>query len=176
MTVRTLGSCAACGFWRNDQSQVLAGTSAAKPLDAPGQCRRRVQTGQDGVHPLQPLTLGVVGCSEHLTLPLPERLPPSCETCRFWRRRDGQADGFCCVWAPRRASGDPEGKPTNARYAFPITPAAFFCGDGVSVHYVDPDEEAEEPVSATVTAANPLDPAALGEWNWPQDDQEGRRR
>lgn len=176
MTSRTLGSCAACGFWRTAENQVLAGTPAAKDPSLVAQCHRRVQTGSDGVNPSQPITPAMVGCSEHLDLPLPDRLPSDCETCRFWRRRAGQADGFCCVWAPRRASKDAEGKPTHARYAFPITPAGFFCGDGVSIHYVDPDDEAAELVPTGVPAADPLDPAAQGDWDWPRDDAEERKR
>ncbi|WP_424138836.1 hypothetical protein [Roseomonas chloroacetimidivorans] len=176
MSARTLGKCAECAYWRTPESTLLAGTPGAAAADALGQCRRRVQTDDAGVKPRPPITPGFFGCSEHLVLPLPDRLPQSCSQCRFWRSREGGAEGFCCAWAPRHSIGHPNEAPVASRFAFPITPAGFFCGDGVNVAYVDPEEEEIIGLSMADAPADPLDPAAQQDWDWPPVADEERER
>lgn len=134
MPVRKLGPCRSCSHWRDTDSTVLAGTPAQQ-----GECRRRVQTGENGLHPRPPTTQPAIECSEHLPMPAPERLARCCGDCRYWlphhAARTGAADeGHCRVWAPRFSGAGPG-------HAFPITRRDFYCGDGVSLGYVDPDEE-----------------------------------
>lgn len=113
---------------------MLAGTPAPE-----GECRRRVQTGEDGLRPRAPITQPAVECSEHLPTPGPERLAQCCRDCRYWRAPDieriSSADeGLCRVWSPRWSGAGP-------RYAFSVTRRDFYCGDGTSLSYVDPDDE-----------------------------------
>jgi hypothetical protein len=174
MTVRTYGKCEGCGFWRDAESDVLAGTPKGAEPEALGECRRRVQTNDTGLKPRQPLIPAFFGCAEHLVLPLPDRLPQACSDCRFWRRRKEGNEGHCCAWAPRHLDKHPREAPEAARFTFPVTPPNFFCGDGVSINYVDPDEEqlagAE---TVAVTGADPLDPNAAKDWDWPPDGDKG---
>lgn len=130
---RKTGPCANCSHWRDPSSDMLAGTAVQE-----GQCRRRVQTGEDGLRPRQPVTGPGVECSEQLPLPAPERLAACCGDCRYWKAPDvarvNEGDeGFCRVWAPRWSA--------KRGYTFPITERGFQCGDGVSASYVDPEDE-----------------------------------
>lgn len=133
MAFRKTGPCANCAHWRDPGSDMLAGTAAQQ-----GECRRRVQTGEDGLRPRQPVTGPGVECSEHLSLPAPERLAACCGDCRYWKAPDvarvAQGDeGFCRVWAPRWSA--------KRGHTFPITTRGFQCGDGVSASYIDPEDE-----------------------------------
>jgi hypothetical protein len=144
MVFRKIGPCRGCCHWRDGASRILAGTAATQ-----GECRRRVQTGlDDGLRPWQPVTGPDVGCSEHLSLPAPARLPGNCGDCRYWApsaRAEGAAadEGLCRVWAPRW-SGNASG------HAFPVTRRDFYCGDGVRTGYVDPEEDDEEEDEGTL--------------------------
>ena len=134
MPIRKLGPCRTCSHWRDAASFMLAGSKAEH-----GQCRRRVQTGTDGLHPQQPETQPAVQCSEHMRLPAPERLAQCCADCIYWKPFDpGQrglnAEGLCQVWAPRWSG-------TGFGHAFPVVEGGFYCGDGISISYVDPDDE-----------------------------------
>lgn len=163
MGVRKLGACHRCVYWRGPGNQVLAEMPAKvgkEASQATGMCHRRVQTGEDGQRPRQPETPYLSGCSESVSLPAPERLPDNCEGCRFWReipKIGGAREGLCLVWAPRwsrTAGGRADGKAAfpdaslsaPGHYAWPITTPDFFCGDGVSRDYADPEEldEGEE--------------------------------
>ncbi len=134
MPVRKPGPCRSCSHWRDVGSIMLAGTPAQT-----GECRRRVQTGEDGLRPRPPVTQPAVECSEHLPMPAPGRLAQCCGDCRYWRApetvRIGAADeGPCRVWAPRWSG-------TGPGHAFPVTRRDFYCGDGASLSYVDPDDD-----------------------------------
>jgi len=126
MRIRNLGPCREYSHWRDADSITLAGTPAPK-----GECRRRVQTGEDGLRPRQPGTHPTAECSEHMPTPGPERLARCCGDCRYWRapetERISSADeGLCRVWAPRWSGTEPG-------HAFPITRRDFYCGDGMSL-------------------------------------------
>ena len=134
MPVRKPGPCRSCSHWRDAGSVMLAGTPAQG-----GECRRRVQTGEDGLRPRQPVTQSKVGCSEHLPMPAPGRLAQCCGDCRYWWApevaRIGAADeGLCHVWAPRWSGA-------GTGHAFPVTRRDFYCGDGASLSYVDPEDD-----------------------------------
>lgn len=134
MAFRKIGPCRACCHWRDKAGRVLAGTSAPA-----GECRRRVHPGADGLRPRQPVTQPWVGCSESLPMPAPERLPENCGDCRYWALvvgAEGTAtdEGLCRVWSPRWSG-------TEQGHAFPVTIRGFYCGDGVSASYVDPEDE-----------------------------------
>ncbi len=136
MPTRKIGHCRGCSHWRDAGSNMLAGSNAEQ-----GECRRRVQTDTDSLRPRQPVTQSHTACSEHLSQPAPARLAPSCGYCRYWIILDAKQDpkreyGVCRVWAPRYSYSD-----TGPSHAFPITRHGFYCGDGRSVSYVDPDEE-----------------------------------
>lgn len=157
MGVRKLGACHACVLWRGESGEILAERpplSGRAAEDATGACHRRVQTGEDGQFPRQPVTPYFGGCSEAIPLPAPPRLPADCADCRFWRelpRERGLREGLCLVWAPRwsylpggRAGGRAVVPETSAagpaRYSWPVTAADFVCGDGVSTSHKDPEE------------------------------------
>lgn len=134
MRIRKAGPCRSCSHWRNVDSLMLAGTAA--PV---GECRRRVQPGEDGLHPQQPVTQAGIECSEHSRLPASERHAQCCGDCQYWQppktTEISAADkGHCRVWAPRWSV-------IETGHAFPITRRDFYCGDGASLSYVDPEEE-----------------------------------
>ena len=134
MPIRKLGPCRTCSHWRDPASLMLASSRAQH-----GQCRRRVQTGTDGLHLQQPETQAGVECSEHMPLPASEHLAQCCGDCSYWKplnleRHGGSDEGLCQVWAPRWSS-------TGPGHAFPIVRRDFYCGDGASVSYVDPDDD-----------------------------------
>lgn len=145
MSVRKYSSCGKCALWRAPDGQALAGRPLAEVRSTEGECRRRVQTAPDGPHPRQPVTPPNAGCSEAMQLPAPERLPSVCIECRFWRPlANGREEGLCCVWAPRWSHKQAHPEDEAGKYAYPVTEAGFFCGDGVSLHHVDPDELTED--------------------------------
>ena len=134
MPIRKLGPCRTCSHWRDEASVVLAGSGARH-----GECRRRVQTGTDGLTPQPPETQERVQCSEHMPLPAPERLAQCCADCLYWHpfgteRRSLSGDGQCEVWAPRWSS-------EGLGHIFPMVKGGFYCGDGISISYVDPEDE-----------------------------------
>lgn len=139
MGTRKVIECGKCALWRTPDGRVLAGTPLGGRRAAVGECRRRAQPGADGLRPLQPETPAAAGCSEGLPLPPPERFPANCAGCSYWRRVDAK-EGHCVVWAPRWSKFGGPTADTAGHFAFPVTPADFMCGDGVSIDYVDPDD------------------------------------
>lgn len=142
MATRKLTLCGKCVYWRNPDSSVIVG--GEKPIlpTTLGDCRRRVQTGSKTATPCQPVTPASFGCSEGVELPMPARLPKNCIECRYWVRQ-GPKEGRCQVWAPRwegRSVDDDRHNRRVPQFESPMTTPEFFCGDGVSVHFTDPDD------------------------------------
>lgn len=130
MPVRKPGPCRSCSHWRDAGSVMLAGTPAQQ-----GECRRRVQTGEDGLRPRPPTTQPKVGCSEHLPMPAPGRLAQCCGDCQYWWApevaRIGAADeGRCYVWAPRWSGAGPGLSPHPARLLLRRRRQPQLCGPG----------------------------------------------
>ena len=133
MPIRVLGPCRDCCHWRDHASIMLTGSH-----ERHGECRRRVQPGEDGLRPRQPMTQPGDGCSEHMPFPAPEHLADNCGDCRYWKAPPVEPigpedEGLCCVWAPRWSG-------SGRHHAFPVTRRDFQCGDGVSHSYIDPED------------------------------------
>jgi hypothetical protein len=142
MATRKILPCRACVFWRNPDSTMIIGTGRPIPDAALGACHRRLQIGRKVVTPLQPVTTATVECSEGAALPPSPSLPSNCADCRYWRRA-GSTEGTCHAWAPRwtpRSASDAMANKRMSQFQFPVTPPTFFCGDGISLSYEDPDD------------------------------------
>lgn len=142
MATRKLVACGKCVYWRNPDSSIIVGGERPITSATLGDCRRRLQTGRKTEEPYQPVTPSSAACSEGVVLPVPPRLPKNCAECRFWVKQ-GPKEGWCQVWAPSWQGRNAEDAKLNRRVAqfqFPTTPPDFMCGDGVSVHFVDPDD------------------------------------
>ena len=142
MATRKLTLCGSCVYWRNPDSSIIVG--GEKPITSTtlGDCRRRLQTGRKTLEPYQPVTPSKIGCSEGVALPVPPRLPKNCGECRYWVRQE-PTKGRCQAWAPSwqgRSGDDDRHNRRVEQFQFPTTPPEFFCGDGVSVNFVDPDD------------------------------------
>lgn len=137
MPIRKLGPCQNCVHWRDRESTLLAGTAAQH-----GECRRRAHTAEGATEVRPAVTQPATECAEHLSMPAPNRLPQHCGDCRFWQappasQIDAADKGQCRVREPRW-SGNGIG------HAFPITQRGFYCGDGASISYVDPEEDGDD--------------------------------
>ncbi len=140
LAVRNVIACSTCVLWITERGVPLAGTPHAEMRSTKAECRRRPQPGADGLRPQPPEVPGNAGCSEGVPLPAPKHYPKNCADCRYWRPRRGADEGLCIAWAPRWSAGaDGATEEAIGKYAYRVTPREFFCGDGVSVSYVDPE-------------------------------------
>lgn len=142
MPVRKPVACGKCVFWRNSDGTIVIGTDKPVPAHKLAECRRRLQPGRKTTTPVQPVTPPTDECSEGIPLPLPASLAKNCADCIYWRRT-GPDLGNCIVWSPQWADRTENEKRANQRVAqrrFPECPPTFWCGDGVSVDFKDPDE------------------------------------
>ena len=141
MSVNKVGPCRTCMFWRSDANTILAEAPMGSPnsVIAPGECRRRLRTGRDN-KPAQPQTPADIGCAEHRPLPVAERYTRDCADCRYWLQQGETTEGQCIAFSPSFAVKT-VGRANQRTYEFPKTPKTFYCGDGVSMRYIDPDED-----------------------------------